>query len=66
MVTREVVFKDYSTSGLENFEVIVAPTSKGGFVVLANFDKLPEELTGYQAEQVAHMLLRAEREIVPF
>lgn len=66
MVQREIVFKDYDAPGLELFEVVVANTFSGKQVILANFEKLPEELTDHQAGVVAALLQAASREIVPF
>lgn len=66
MVQREIVFKDYDTPGLELFEVIVAKTFSGKEVLLAAFDKLPEEMTEHQAGAVAEVLRAACLEVVPF
>ncbi len=66
MVSREIVFKNYDTPGLELFEVVVAPTSSGKHVILANFEELPEEMSAYQAEVAAVLLMAASDEAVPF
>lgn len=56
-ITRCVVFRDYSTAGLDRFEVCA---SEG---VISMSQNLPDELSAWQARCVAHMLLKAAVEL---
>jgi hypothetical protein len=57
-VWRGVVFRDYDAVGMDRFEVCVADG-----VITLNMGALPEELTAYQAMQMALLLNAASEEL---
>jgi hypothetical protein len=58
VIWRGIVFRDYDASGLDRVEVCAAD----GVVTVGH---LPDEMTPYQARQVAKMLEAAANELEP-